>query len=329
MTSTRFTQILPLLAVFALAATAGEPVRTGFRPPGVNAWDFWFAKSGDTYHAFYLEYPDKRAQPDQSQRHSRQWVGHAVSQDLLTWSVRPTALTEAPERGIMTGSCVHDGDRYYMLMTYKGFTLAESRDLDTWQWKAKAQFPSALTTEWRGESLGFRLLADPYVYPEKIDGWWYAAINSQIANAPKDKSGVTTLMRSKDLLRWETHGILCYPRKFERLETPQLWSANGKWYLLFGAVGGGGGTRVWIADRFDGPYEERPWSTMALPGIPRFYLGKRLVAPDGTDVFLAGETYSSLSQPIRMTYLPSGEITYHAMKTGEVFAIPPPARKGK
>jgi len=47
--------------------------------------------------------------------------------------------------------------------------------------------------------LGFRLLADPYVYPEKIDGGWYAAINSQITNALKNKSGVMTLMRSMDL----------------------------------------------------------------------------------------------------------------------------------
>ncbi len=281
-----------------------------FRPDGKNAWDFWFAKSGGTYHAFYLEYPDKIAKSDQSARHTRQWVGHAVSTDLLNWTPRPTALTEAPDLGIATGSCVRDGDRWYMLLTHRGFTLAESEDLERWRWKGKAQFPEKLTARWQGETLGFRMVADPYIYPSKLDGWWYAAINSQIMDVTKELSGAQVLMRSKDLLHWETYKIICYPKQFERLETAQIWNANGKWYLLFGAVGGGGGTRVWIADRFDGPYEERAWSKVTLPGIQRFYLGKRVVAPDGTDVFLAGESYAALSRPFRMTYLPGGEITY-------------------
>jgi beta-fructofuranosidase len=304
--------ILSLLGVLcACISLAGEVQQApAFRPKGHNAWDFWFAKSGDTFHAFYLEYPDKEAQPDQSRRHGGQWVGHAVSKDLVHWEERPTALKEAPARGIATGSCVRDGERWAMLVTYQGFTVAESDDLEHWRWKAKAQFPSELRADWKGERLSFRMLADPFVYPDKIDGWWYAAINSQISGAPKEQSGAQVLMRSKDLLQWETHKIICYPKLFERIETAQFWPKNGKWYLHFGGAGGKGGSHVYIADRFDGPYEERPWSQITLPGIGYFYLGKRVAASEGTDVFLAGQSYAGLSLPIRMTYLPDGAIVF-------------------
>lgn len=295
----------------ACVGLAGEIQQApAFRPKGHNAWDFWFARSGDTYHAFYLEYPDKEAMPDQSRRHGGQWVGHAVSKDLVHWEEHSTALKEAPARGIATGSCVRDGDRWYMLLTYQGFALAESDDLEHWRWKGKAQFPSELRTAWKGETLGFRMLADPFVYPERIDGWWYAAINSQIIGAPKETSGAQVLMRSRDLLQWETHKVICYPKCFERIETAQFWEKSGRWYLHFGGAGGAGGSHVYTADRFDGPYEERPWSRMTLPDIGYFYLGKRIVAPDGGDVFLAGQGYAGLSLPIRMTYAPDGAVVF-------------------
>lgn len=310
------------IAVCAYVCLAGDGLlEPAFRPKGHNAWDFWFTKDQDTYHAFYLEYPDKEAFPDQSRRHGGQWVGHAASKDLVHWEERPTALKEAPARGIATGSCVRDGDRWCMLMTYQGFTLAESDDLEHWRWKAKATFPADLKAVWKGEKLGFRILADPYVYPEKIDGWWYATINSQIVGALKETSGAQVMMRSKDLLRWETHNVICYPKCFERIETAQIWEKNGRWYLHFGGAGGKGGSHIYMADRFDGPYEERPWSAMRLPCIGSFYLGKRVVAPDGSDVFLAGQGYAGISLPIHMTYRPDGEIVFGAEKVFADFEV--------
>ena len=296
-----------IAACCAVEAVAAAPA---FKPEKKNAWDFWFAKDGDTYHAFYLEYPDAQTQPDQSRRHGGQWVGHAVSKDLVHWEARPTALKEAPARGIATGSCVRDGDRWCMLVTYQGFTLAESADLERWNWAGKAVFPACLKAEWKGEILGFRLLADPYVYPEKIDGWWYAAINAQIDGVPKAESGAQVLMRSKDLLHWESHRVISFPRKFERMETAQFWEKNGRWYLHFGGAGGAGGSHVYSADRFDGPYEEHPWSRITLSRVGDFYLGKRLVDPHGEDVFLAGQGYCGISLPQSMRYASDGKILF-------------------
>ena len=70
-------------------------------------WDFWYARQGDEFHAFYLQYP--RA-GDPEYIHSRQSVGHAVSKDLLHWEERPTALRPLPgtwnDMGLATGSVV-------------------------------------------------------------------------------------------------------------------------------------------------------------------------------------------------------------------------------
>lgn len=281
-----------------------------FKPKDLNAWDFWFIKNGDTTHAFYLEYPDKNIMPDQSLRHSRQWVGHAVSKDLIHWEEQPTALKENPVRGIATGSCVRNGDQWNMLLTYKGFTVAESDDLDHWNWKCQAEFPTELCSEWAGETFKFRMLADPYIYPQKIDGWWYAAINSQIIGAPNETSGAQVMMRSKDLMTWETYKVICYPKCFERTETAQFWEKNNKWYLLFGGVGKDHGTYIYMSDRFDGPYEKKSWSRITLPRVTRFYLGKRIELKDGSDLLLVCQEGSGLSFPQRMIYQLDGEIRF-------------------
>ncbi|MBI5802305.1 MAG: hypothetical protein HZA92_16465 [Verrucomicrobia bacterium] len=293
------------------------PLQPVFQPKGKNVWDFWFIRQDDLYHAFYLEYPDKEVQPDQSQRHSRQWVGHAVSKDLLHWDERATALSEAPQRGIATGNCVRDGDKWFMLLTYQGFTLAESNDLDHWKWKGKAEFPARMEADWLGKPLAFRPGADPYIYPEKIGGWWYATFNSGIAGAPANKAGAQVMMRSRDLVKWEPHKVLAYPERFERTETAQFWEHSGRWYLQFGGVAGDKqplDTYIYIAERFDGPYKEESWSRVKLPGIRHFYLGKRLVAVNGGDVFVVCQNFAALSQPFRMTYGVDGAVS---------FSIPP------
>ncbi len=56
-------------------------------------WDYWFADDGETYHLFFLY--ASRALHDPDARHYRASVGHAVSDDLLTW----TPVADAIVRG--------------------------------------------------------------------------------------------------------------------------------------------------------------------------------------------------------------------------------------
>jgi beta-fructofuranosidase len=50
------------------------------RLPNRWIWDFWLARDGKDYHAFYLQAP--RSLGDPALRHFNASIGHAVSQDL-------------------------------------------------------------------------------------------------------------------------------------------------------------------------------------------------------------------------------------------------------
>ncbi|MBI4978601.1 MAG: hypothetical protein HZC28_14065 [Spirochaetes bacterium] len=285
-----------------------------YRSPGNNLWDFWFARNDNTYHAFYLEYPDSKSLPDQSQRHGRQWVGHATSADLVHWQEQPTALFETG-KGIATGSVVRHEGKWYMLVTHKGFSLAESDDLRTWLWTDgnPVYRNEVLSGDWQGAKVSFRLLADPYIYPEQRDGFWYAAVNAHIQGAKEGERGAQVLIRSRDLRAWEGYKVCAWDRNYERMETSQIWEHAGRWYMYFGAVyqparKNASVNLIYMAKSFDGPYEAQPWSEMKLP--VKGYIGKRIVAPDGNDVFLMGQTYNALSKPISMKYGVDGMIDF-------------------
>ncbi len=72
---------------------------TVLRLPASWTWDFWLAKDQDTYHLFFLK--ASRALRDPDRRHWRATVGHAVSDDLRTWTEVADALvpSDAPAIG--------------------------------------------------------------------------------------------------------------------------------------------------------------------------------------------------------------------------------------
>ena len=283
-----------------------------YKPQGKNAWDFWFALSGDTYHAFYLEYPDEKTQPDQAQRHSRQWIGHAESKDLIHWTECPTALREE-DKGIATGSVIFHEGKWFMLTSHQGFSLAESDDLRKWRWSKEnpVYHGEPLEADWQGKRVKFKMLADPYLYPEKRDGYWYATVNSHIEGSPQGERGAQVLVRSKDLRHWEGWKVIAWPKLFERMETAQIWEHNGRWYLYSGVVIENAHEKrqpnvIYMASRFEGPYEAQPW----LPGVDNWYIGKRVVTREGKEVFLAGQNYRSLSRPVSIEYAADGRVLF-------------------
>ena len=59
-------------------------------------WDFWFAQDGLEYHVFYLQAP--KSLGDEKLRHWHVSIGHAVSRDLVSWSVLPDAISPSRDR---------------------------------------------------------------------------------------------------------------------------------------------------------------------------------------------------------------------------------------
>ena len=283
-----------------------------YQPQGQYSWDYWYARSGDTCHAYYLQYP---VNADQSQRHSRQTVGHAVSKDLSSWIEKPTALMALAgtwnDVGIATGSVVKKDGKWWMIFTGNstskgGIGLAYSTDLYTWIKQGNAPVipgGTTFTTGWKGQTLACKPLADPYIYPEKTGDWYFLVINSQVVDAPVGQRGCALMLKSADLIKWQVHSIISYPGTFERMETTQIWKANGRWYLYFGGVTSSSHKNfVYIANAFDGPYAPQPWSEIFLPEGKRYYIAKVEKGANGHDIYLAGLEYRAVSEPYLVNY---------------------------
>jgi beta-fructofuranosidase len=48
-------------------------------------WDFWLADDGERHHVFFLQAPRSLGDPDR--RHDHATIGHAVSDDLVAWTL--------------------------------------------------------------------------------------------------------------------------------------------------------------------------------------------------------------------------------------------------
>jgi len=307
-----------------------------YHPPGMWVWDFWFAKQGPTYHAFHLQAPSCLG--DARLKGKKEHVGHATSTDLVRWTNCGPAVV--PLRGTWNDVCIatgsvaaHDG-KWWMVFTGRGskrsgIGLAVSDDLMSWRKVGDgpvAPLGQPFEGTWKGRNLRWIGLADPYVYPEPIDGWFYMVINSKVVGDPENTSGCLTTMRSRDMLEWEPHAVIAYPGLFDRLETPQLWSHRGRWYLYFGGAQDHGlpadfkarvpkqvqgftrrGNFVFVSDRFAGPFEPKGRWWLSLPDGKGGYIAKVLPGPDGRDVLLITQGLK-LSRPYPVTYEAEGSI---------------------
>ena len=213
---------------------------------GIRINDNWYCKDNGVYHTYFLQYPEDA--PLDARCWSEQTVGHAVSNDLINWEYKGTVL-EADKncwnsKGIATGSMVKFNGRWYMLYTgnsYEGeggLGLAVSDDLQTFERVGNAPvIDRGILYDFtlNGEKVKVKLLADPYIYPETIDGYFYAYINSIIDGYDLNDSGVQVIMKSKDLINWQPHKI-ALKDACNRIETSHVWKHGDKWYMYGGAV---------------------------------------------------------------------------------------------
>ncbi len=254
------TLALSLLSSVLPGAQAQKPatIPAPFHPPGMWTWDNWFAHDGKRWHAFYLQLPkavglERRWKDNDFYKH----VGHAISTDLRTWQDQGSALCALSgtwnDRHIATGSVMHFEGRWWMAFTGRGTKgggvgLAVSDDLTKWQpAQSSPIFPltgtfggdvegGVFTSSWQGKTQHWVGISDPYLVPEVIDGWIYLVLCARVLDVPLAQSGCLAVLKSRDLRHWQQPTMIAWPRCFERMETPQLWTRQGRWYLSFGGV---------------------------------------------------------------------------------------------
>lgn len=245
-------------------------------------WDYWFADDGERYHLFYLY--ASRALHDPDARHYRASVGHAISDDLVTWTPVADALVRGEagsfdDLATWTGSTVRGDDGLWYLF-YTGSTLAAdgknvqrigyatSTDLLTWTkhdsaivQAAAPEYETLDSGAWHDEA--FR---DPWVFRDPDGDGWHMLVTARAPKGPVLGRGVVGHAWSRDLRAWELRPPLTAPSEhgFGQLEVMQVEEVDGRPVLLFSCLADHatparaaerGGTWVVPAESVLGPFD--------------------------------------------------------------------------
>lgn len=222
-----------------------------FDLPDSWVWDFWLADDGERYHLFFL--CASRALHDPDRRHLRASIGHAVSDDLVSWTRVADALVrgDAPafdDVATWTGSVVRGDDgRWYLFYTGVQFEegrnvqrlgYATSTDLMTWQ-KAPDNpvvesdprwYELAANSPWNEETW-----RDPWVFRDPDCDGWHLLVTARATEGESLTRGVVGHAVSPDLRSWKVLPPLSepVPNGFGQLEVMQVEEIDGRPVLLF------------------------------------------------------------------------------------------------
>lgn len=215
-------------------------------------WDFWTADDGQQYHLFFL-YASK-ALKDPDARHYRASVGHAVSDDLVSWERVTDALVHGDvpsfdDQATWTGSVIQHPDGTWF-MFYTGLTLtpagnvqtigaATSPDLMSWD-KLPGPLLRADQRWYETQADGAfpnEAFRDPWVLPDPDGDGWHLLITARAAHGPADNRGVVGHAWSADLRRWEVRPPLSMPGSgFGQLEVLQPVRVGAADFLIFNCL---------------------------------------------------------------------------------------------
>ncbi|TAM68193.1 MAG: glycosyl hydrolase family 32 [Microbacteriaceae bacterium] len=279
--------------------------------PDSWTWDFWLADTGTEYHLFFLF--ASRALGEESRRHRRASIGHAVSTDLVTWTRVSDALVRsdtpsADDVATWTGSIVQADDGEWHLFftgcsddpvpTAQRVMVATSTDLMHWR-KSPAVIAAAdprwYATGADGPDEPFR---DPWVFSS--GGQWHMLITARAPSGEPTETGIIGHVTSPDLLQWEVQPpVTGAGHGFGQLEVPQVVEIDGRWLVLFSCLraelapwrrdtDAGGG--VWMAEA-DGPLGPFHLENARRLTDESLYSGRVIQDRCGAWQFLAFENY--------------------------------------
>lgn len=217
-------------------------------------WDSWYVKDGDTYHGFYL--CASRGLGDPNRRHRNPSIGHAISKDLINWTVLADALTPSDDLAFdswttWTGSVIKD-DSGTWWMFYTGSSredggliqrigAATSKDLITWEKVSNNALVEADGTWYELLDLkvwGDQAWRDPWVFrfpgQTSEDKTWHMLITSRSKDGQPKTRGVVGHAISDNLIDWQVMPPLSKPDQgFGQQEVLQFEIVDGVPILLF------------------------------------------------------------------------------------------------
>jgi len=286
-----------------------------YQPDGLNIWDPWLVEHQGLVHLFYQQGLAGNSKRDAQ---TGNWIGHAVSKDLLHWDEQPLAIGPDPERPLedlwpWTGGAVMSGDTCYNFYTMRSsqeqgwrerIGVATSRDFQ--HWERYAGNP-VIEPDPRWYSGGADYLRQygrvdcrdlSVVYDPERQVWW-GFFATRIPAEEQAETSVIAVASSKDLLHWEQLPPAFAPGIHGTVEVPEVFPLDGRWYMtcLTSSVHGnrGGftdpnvlrGTMYAVADHPAGPYREITGDNVLINGHScrsLVYKGERYIfsARDGS-----------------------------------------------
>lgn len=254
------------------AAAAGDPIP--------------FLKDGET-HLFYLSSPSGTL--DYPERVRTTWQ-HARTTDFTEWKELAPALEPGKPNtydggGIWTGSVVERDGTFYLFYTghHVGAanpqTICLATSTDLLHFERHERNPLIRPVEGY-EAIDWR---DPYVFYNEAERRWWMLIAARADRGPKWRRGSIALATSENLLNWAVEPDPLYvPGTTFCPECPEMWTADGRWYLVFSRFSEDVGTVYRVADSPRGPF--RMPVDEALGGR-RWYAAKSAPQADGSRVF--------------------------------------------
>ncbi|MDJ0338348.1 glycosyl hydrolase family 32 [Cryobacterium sp. PH31-O1] len=254
-------------------------------------WDNWVAHNGDDQHLFFLR--ASRALIDPDRRHHRAAIGHAVSQNLRTWTLLPDALVHSDgpafdDLATWTGSVIQAPDGTWRLF-YTGISRAErgltqrigwATSPDLIEWTRMTSPALEADPRWY-ETLGEgtwpdEAWRDPFVFEH--EGLFHMFITARSNLGDPDGRGVVGHATSPDLDTWTVLEPLTNPAGFGQMEVVQARIVNGTPSLLFScgaadasvsAAFGDRATATWVArgETLLGPWDMAGARPVQLPSL--------------------------------------------------------------
>lgn len=311
-------------------------------------WDFWLARNGQDWHIYFLQADKSLIDPEL--RHRNVTQGHAVSQDLSTWTNLGTCF--APSEGpawddwtTWTGSVLQDDAGLWHLF-YTGTSRegagmhqrighATSTDMHSWQRVGNGLALDISGPDYEEYTPGHwhdRAMRDPWVIRNPNGEGWLMYFTARVPGIKEPNAGGSIgLATSPDLYTWTIQPPVYAGGMFGQMEVPQVFERDGQWYCMFctsaehwseaykrfNRQSPVTGSHYLIADNPLGPWSVAPGPFLEGADPCRRYSGKIIAADDGLKVMGFIHTtpdaafVGEVSDPIPVTITPGGLLAAH------------------